>query len=495
MRPPERVVVALDQGSGSSRALAVAADGTVVARAQFPVRTRYPRAGWVEHDALGLARSQERALDQVLDALSKRTEVAALGIASQRSTFVLWDSRTGRPLTQAPSWQDGRAFELAARLQDRQAWTHERTGLYLTPYYSAPKIRWFLDNVPSTREIAQAGALRAAPVASYLLWRLSEGAAFLADPTLAQRTLLFDLRSLAWSHELLGLFGVPAGCLPAIAPSIGDLGLVRRKGRVIPVRAMIGDQQAAAAALGGGEPGAGVLNYGTGAFFLLHTGATQHRVPGLLTSAAWQRTGRPCEFFLEGTVHAAGASVHWLQERLGLLRSVRELDLACRRSRERVFALPAIGGLGAPRWDYKTFTAFFGLTSQTRREDLVRGVVEGIAFLLGDIVAGCRAAGLGIDSLRASGGLSRSAALLQFQSDLLQLPIQALDESEATALGAAMMAGEAAGLVVRPRLSAGRTFAPRLPAEEAQRLAQAWRVFVESQQKLSLQLRDLKVLP
>ncbi|MBI5201117.1 MAG: glycerol kinase [Elusimicrobia bacterium] len=488
------VVLALDQGSSSSRAIAWTPDGRALARAQVPVRTRYPKAGWVEHDPLELARSQERALDLVLERLPKSVEVAALGLASQRSTIVLWDAKTGKPVGPAPSWQDGRASALVAPMQDRQAWTHERTGLYLTPYYSAPKLRWLLENVPQARAAADAGTLRAGPVASFLLWRLTGGERFAADPTLAQRTLLYNLRSGAWDEELLALFKIPHGILPSVGPTVGDLGAIRRKGRVLPVRALLGDQQAAAAALGGGEPGSGVLNYGTGAFFLLHTGAAQHRVPGLLTSVAWQRSGRAAEYFLEGTVHAAGTSFHWLKDNLGALDSIEDVDAACAKSRERVLALPAIGGLGAPRWDYQTPTSFFGLSSKTRREDLVRAVAEGLGFMLGDIVGACRAAGLPVGRLKASGGLSRVRHLLQFQSDLLQLPIQALDEREATALGAALMAAGGAGLDFKVPEPKGRLFAPKIDAAQAERLSSAWRLFVEAQQRLSRELRPLGVL-
>ncbi len=488
------VVVALDQGSSSSRAIAWTLEGRAVARAQVAVRTRYPKAGWVEHDPAELARSQERALDLVLERLPKSVEVAALGLASQRSTLVLWDAKTGKTIGPAPSWQDGRATAIVGGLQDRQAWTHERTGLYLTPYYSAPKLRWLLDNVPAAKAAADAGTLRAGPVASFLLWRLTGGERFVADPTLAQRMLLYNLRSGAWDEELLALFKIPHDLLPSVGPTVGDLGTIRRKGRVLPVRALLGDQQAAAAALGGAEPGAGVLNYGTGAFFLLHTGAAQHRVPGLLTSVAWQRAGRAAEYFLEGTVHAAGTSFHWLKDNLGVLASIDDVERDCRRSKERVFALPAIGGLGAPRWDYQTYTAFFGLTSKTRREDLVRAVAEGLSFMLGDIVSACRAAGLPVGTLQASGGLSRAAHLLQFQSDLLQLPIQAIAEREATALGAALMAASGAGLDFKLPAAKGRRFVPGMDAAQAERLACAWRLFVEAQQRLSRELRPLGAL-
>ena len=282
-------VIALDQGSSSSRALAIDSRGRVAAMAQVPVRTRYPGPGCVEHDALDLARTQERALDSVLRRLPKKASVAALGITAQRSTIVLWDSKTGKPCAPALSWQDGRAAPLVAPLLDRQRFVHERTGLYLTPYYSAPKIRWLLENAPQVRDLAGSGRLRVGPISTYLLWRLTGGEVFAVDPTMAQRMLLLDIRSMAWDEELIALFGIPRESLPAILPTVGRWGTVVRGGRRIPVYACVGDQQSAAVGQGAQDTGEGVLNYGTGAFFLLHTGERAHRVPGLLTSVALTR--------------------------------------------------------------------------------------------------------------------------------------------------------------------------------------------------------------
>lgn len=489
-----QAVIALDQGSSSSRALAVDERGRVLARAQFPVKAFHPRPGFVEHDAEELARTTERALDAVLDRLPSRVEVLGLGLAAQRSTVVLWDAKTGRPAARAPSWMDGRAAALVAPLQERQKEVHERTGLYLTPYYSAPKIRWLLDHEPKARALAEEGRLRAGPVSTYLLWRLTRGAAFKSDPAMAQRTLLCGARTGAWDDAMLAMFNIPRAMLPDIVPTTGPWGELRRKRRRLPVLAVLGDQQAAALGQGGGEPGRGVLNYGTGAFFLLHTGESLPHVPGLLTSVAWQRPGRGMSYFLEGTVHAAGTSLQWLKRGLGVLKDVRSVDKACRRSTHRVWALPAIGGLGAPRWDYRTPAAFYGLASKTRSEDLVRGVVEAIAFLMADIVAAARAAGFSAEELRASGGLANIPYLLQFQSDLLGRPISRLAEGEATALGVASMAAEAAGAPWAFELRSGRAdraFKPAVERPDAERLLSGWRRFVESQQALARDLSGL----
>jgi len=482
------VVIALDQGSSSSRAIAFDAAGRAVAAAQRPVRTRQPRPGWFEHDALELARTIESSLDEVLAALPKAVEVAGVGLACQRSTVVFWDAKTGKPAAAAPSWQDGRAAEVIAPLQDRQAWAHERTGLYLTPYYSGPKIRWFLENAPAVRRLADAGRLRIGPVSTWLVWRLTGGQVFAADPTTAQRMMLLDLRSLDWDPELLSLFGVPRAALPEIRPSAGSWGSCRRRGRALPFLAAVGDQQAAALALGAGEPGASVANYGTGAFFLHNTGEQSRRIPGLLTSAAPTAAGRPPQFLQEGTVHAAGTSFDWLRDNLGLLPRADAVDALCRKSGERIWALPAIGGLGAPRWDYATKTAFFGLTSRTTSADLVRGVCEGIAFLVADIVAAMRAAGARPGAARVSGGLSRIGYLMQFQADLLGLPLSRCEGGQGTALGAAALAADQAGLAWSARLRSprvDRTFRPRMAEGQAQGLCRSWRAFVDAQAALS----------
>lgn len=490
-------VVALDQGSSSSRALAFDPRGRVLARAQRPVRARYPGPGRVEHDALELARTLESALDAVLASLPRSAEVCSIGLSCQRSTVVLWDAETGKPVMAAPSWQDARAAAwLAPLAADRalQEKVHSKTGLYLNPYYSAPKVRMLLEESPQARRLAASGRLRIGPVSTWVLWRLSGGKVFRADPTMAQRTLLYNLASADWDPELLALFGVPRSCLPELGPSTGPLASFTRGGRALRVTAVLGDQQAAAMGQGADAPGDGVLNYGTGAFFLLHTAERLARVPGLLTSAAWQKDGEACRYFLEGTVHAAGTSLEWLRTNLGLLDDPRKADAACRRSKRRVLALPAIGGLGAPHWDYRTPTVFWGLGQDASKADLVRGVVEGLAFLIADGVAAARRSGHVPAGLKAGGGLAGLDYLVQFQADVLQAPIARLAEREATALGAAALAAEAAGRPWHGALraqKAGKVFKPRMTAEEAGRLHGAWSRFLAAQQALAGEIGGL----
>ena len=487
------VVIALDQGSSSSRALAIDSRGRVIARAQHKIKRYYPHAGWIEHDALDIAKTQEKALDAVLAKLPKATAIVGLGLASQRSTVVFWDRETGKPAARAPSWQDGRASDVVAPLQDRQEEAHELTGLYLTPYYSGPKIRWFLDNSPQVLKLLEADRLMIGPVSSYLIWRLTKGEVFAADPTLAQRMMLLNIRTLDWDDELLGMFGVPRSCLPKVVPSAGNWGTVKRGRWTFPISACLGDQQSAAIGLGGLEEGTTIANYGTGAFVLHNTGTKQHRIPGLLTSVGWKIGAEPPCFLQEGTVHAAGASFDWLRENLGLLNG-QDIDKVCRSSTHRVLALNAIGGLGAPRWDYTTKTAFFGMTSQTRPADMVRGVTEGIAFLMADIVDAMRAGGLKPRAVRASGGLSRIDHLMQFQADILGLDLQRCGEVEATALGVAWLAARQAGAEWARNLRSApvdKVFKPSMPAEQAAKLRAVWKRFVETQASLSRELRDV----
>ncbi|OGR47020.1 MAG: hypothetical protein A2X37_05735 [Elusimicrobia bacterium GWA2_66_18] len=481
------VLLALDQGSSSSRAVLFDLKGRVVALAQRPVRTRRPRAGWVEHDALELATTLESALDAALSKLGPKDRVLAAGLAVQRSTIVFCERDSFAPAAPAPSWMDGRAAEFAAALQERQGEVRGLSGLYATPYYSAPKIRWFLDHDKKVRALADAGRLLCAPVSTFIAARLTKGSVVAADPTCAQRTLLMNLDTQAWDAGLLALFGLCAELLPSIRPSAGDWGMISRHGRQIPLLATVGDQQSAALGLGASKEGAAMANFGTGAFLLRHTGPTPSRAPGLLASAA--ATFESLRgYYLEGTVHAAGTAFEWLRDNLGLLKDMKAIDAAFKASRHRVLVLPAIGGLGAPRWDYKTKTAFFGLDSQTTSHDLVRGTAEGLCMLLADAAAVMTASGFPVMRVSVAGGLSRSNAMMAFQADALGAVLERREEVEATALGAAILAAKAAGLAEPEKMAdAGveKTFMPRSSETERAKRRSEWTAFVESTQRLS----------
>jgi glycerol kinase len=464
--------------------------GGIVALAQRPVRTKRPKAGWAEHDPLELARTLEAALDAVLGKIGSRDRVLAAGLAVQRSTIVFCEKGTFKPAASAPSWMDGRAAEFVAPLQDRQGEIHGLSGLYATPYYSAPKIRWFLDREPKVRALADSGRLLCAPVSTFIAARLTKGAVVAADPTCAQRTLLMNLETAAWDPGLLALFGLSAELLPSIRSSAGDWGLIERCGRKIPLLATVGDQQSAAIGLGASEEGDAVANYGTGAFLLRHTGPRPERAPGLLASSA-ATIGALRGYYLEGTVHAAGTSFEWLKDNLGLMKDPRAIDEAFKKSKKRVLMLPAIGGLGAPRWDYKTKTAFFGLDSQTTRHDLVRATAEGLCMLLADAAAVMTAAGSPVTRARVAGGLSRSDSMMAFQADALGATLERRKEVEATALGAAILAAKAAGLPDPEKMADARvekSFAPISDETARLRRRSDWTAFVESTQRLSREI-------
>lgn len=481
------LLLALDQGSSSSRAVLFDLKGRIVALAQRPVRTKRPKAGWAEHDPLELARTLESSLDEVLKKLGPKDRVLAAGLAVQRSTIVFCEKGTFKPAAPAPSWMDGRAAEFVAPLQERQGEVHGLSGLYATPYYSAPKIRWFLDHDPKVRALADAGRLLCAPVSTFLAARLTKGAVVAADPTCAQRTLLMNLDTAAWDPGLLALFGLSAELLPSIRSSAGDWGLIERGGRTIPFLATVGDQQSAAIGLGAANEGDAVANYGTGAFLLRHTGPRPERAPGLLASAA-ATVGDLRGYYLEGTVHAAGTSFEWLKDNLGLMQDAKAIDEAFKKSKRRVLMLPAIGGLGAPRWDYKTKTAFFGLDSQTTNHDLVRATAEGLCMLLADAAAVMTASGSPVTRARVAGGLSRADAMMSFQADALGATLERRKEVEATALGAAILSARAAGLPDPEKMADARvekTFAPKADEQTRARRRAEWTGFVEATQRLS----------
>lgn len=494
----EKFIVVLDQGSSSSRALAFGPDGAVRFKAQRKLEASYPAPGRAEYDAERLFRSQADSLDEVLAKLPPDAEVTALGIAAQRSTVVFWDKATGVPLAPALSWQDGRALELLGKVPLSNTKIHDLTGLYKTPYYSASKIAWALENYPEVRAASDEKRLLIAPVATYVIWRLSGGKAFVTDPSQAQRTLLFNLRRLRWEPRLLAAFGVDAALLPEIKPSVGRLGTVEAGGRRIPVTAMLGDQQAAMLGLGLEAPNSAALNYGTGAFLLVNTGRKPLKIRGLLNSFGWQegRGKKNICYFTESTVNSAGTALEWLRLKFGLFEDIGDVDGMCRKSKNRLHCLPAIGGLGAPYWDFTTFTTFAGFSAHSDKYDVVRGVTEGIAYMVADAFDLVKRKGIRIEELKVSGGLSKIDWLLQFQADVTGARLVALEESEATAMGAALAA--ARGLGLDPKWQAkvsARVFTPAIGEEERQNLIRGWRIFVKDIRRTSRDLRKLSILP
>jgi glycerol kinase len=449
-------VLALDQGTTSSRSMLFDESGRAVATAQQEFPQIYPRPGWVEHDPEAIWSSQIETARQALTAAGVRPQdVAAIGITNQRETTVLWDRVTGRPVYNAIVWQCRRTAPLcetlkAAGLADA---VQQRTGLVIDAYFSGTKVAWILDNVDGARRLAEEGRLAFGTIDTFLLWRLTSGAVHATDVSNASRTMLFNLADHAWDPFLLELLRIPSAVLPTVVPSSGVLGRTVHEilGASIPLAGVAGDQQAALFGQSCFKPGMAKNTYGTGCFLLLNTGETpiaSHT--GLLTTAAWQlNASAPTTFALEGSVFIAGAAVQWLRDGLGILGGSSEIESLAGSvpDSDGVYFVPALVGLGAPYWDPYARGTIVGLTRGTTRAHLARATLEAIAFQARDVLEAMRHdAGLELQALRADGGAAANNLLLQLQADVLGTVVQRPVQRETTALGAAMLAGLAGGV-------------------------------------------------
>ena len=478
-----KFIIALDQGSSASRALAIDEKGQVAARASCAVQTQRHTghasapAAIAEFDAWELLAGQMEALTNVL-AQVPTDQVCAISVASQRSTVVFWDRLTGRPVAPALSWQDGRAAAEADAADLPQETVHQLTGLYKTPFYSAPKIAWTLKNVPQAAQAARDGRLCVGPVATYLIWHLTGGKTFACDPTLAQRMLLLNIATLNWEPQLLESFGIDRAWLPQIKRTADDYGVFVHEGVSIPIRVCVGDQQAALCAMRVVSGGA-CINYGTGAFFMRNTGSQRHLLPGLLTSVGACVGGSGYEYLLEGPVNACATAFAWLSE-IGFSFSTEELDALCEGAREPVWFLPALGGLGAPYWDFAATPVLSGFSPRTQKSDVVAGAVRAMALLLADIVFYAERFGIKSAEIKVTGGLSRCRSLLRAQADVLQMRLLPCAESESTAVGAAFLAAPQSGVDCSQweTIRLLPAVEPTMDADNAEDLFQQWHGFL-----------------
>jgi len=486
-----RYLLALDQGTSSSRSLVFDDDGRLLALAQRELRAHYPQPGWVEQDPLEIWQTQlDTARAALAQAGLRAHDLAAIGITNQRETTLVWDRRSGAPLCPAIVWQDRRTEPLCAhwRTQGLEPLVHERTGLRIDPYFSASKLHWILTHVPLARARAVRGELAFGTVDSWLLWQLTGGAVHATDVSNASRTLLFDIRRHCWDEALLSAFEIPAALLPAVRPSCADFGLCRAEllGAEVPICGVAGDQQSALFGQACFAPGLAKNTYGTGCFLLLHTGNTPlSSSNGLLSTAAAQtEAGRP-QYALEGSVFVGGAVVQWLRDGLRVIGTSAEVQplAASVPDAGGVIFVPAFTGLGAPYWAPQARGAIVGLTRGTTVAHIARAALESIAFqsavLLQAMQRDVQAHGGGpLTELRVDGGASVNDLLMQIQADLLGIPVVRPAVTETTALGAAYLAGLQAGVFrgvddVCARWRAERTFYPTLSPPEAQaRLAQ-----------------------
>ena len=485
-------LLALDQGTTSSRAIVFDGEGRILGAAQKEFRQIYPQAGWVEHDPLEIWATQRGVAAEALERarLSAR-DIAAIGITNQRETVVLWDRRTGEPVAPAIVWQDRRtaAFCDSLKASGAEQEIRRRTGLLADPYFSGTKLRWLLDHVDGARQRAARGELAFGTIDTWLLWNLTGGRVHATDPSNASRTLLYNIHTGSWDAELLRLLEVPAEVLPEVRPSSGIFGETQPDllGAPVPIGGVAGDQQAALFGQACFDPGLAKNTYGTGCFLLMQTGAeavaSRHR---LLTTVAWQADGR-LEYALEGSVFIGGAVVQWLRDGLGLIRSSDEVEAlaASVDDSHGVYFVPAFTGLGAPHWDAYARGTIVGLTRGVTAAHVARAALESIAFQVADVVSAMEAdSGLHVAELRVDGGASRNGLLLQFQADLLGVPVVRAAVTETTALGAAYLAGLAVGaLGTRQQLArqwkAGARFEPRMGRDEAQARRRQWARAVE----------------
>jgi glycerol kinase len=463
--------------------------GRLKAHAQVKLSTLLPKPGWVEHNPQQLLSSQVSAAKQALKQLEPHSKPpVALGVTNQRSTILLWERETGRTLAPAISWQDRRASELCKSLgQPTNSkitdLIRQKTGLRLTPYYAAPKLAWLLEHIPGARKRAERGELLCGTVNTYLIWHFTDGKVHITDHTNAARMLLMDLSSLNWDQELLDIFGISKQILPQIVSTCEHLGEAQIGKHQIPIFCSMGDQQAASIGLGCIEKGNITLNYGTGGFLLLNTGNKPQSQTGLLTSIAWS-SPKKISYLLEGTVNSVGSALDWLRESLGIFKSVKEIPRLYEQSKHPAFVIPSLAGLGAPHWREDVPTLFSNLHRETRRADLVRGMVDGIAFLMMDILETMKQTGGNpSDRMRAGGGLAHLDVLLQFQADLFQSPIERPANVEATVLGAAFLAGLGCGVWSDPTeiqkvVRKGQIFRPKLPRQKAEQLYSQWEMLI-----------------
>jgi glycerol kinase len=481
--PGGKCVVALDVGSTSSRALAVGRSGAAVTQASRPMRQTFPQPGWVEHDAEAIWNDVLESLREVLGRVGPRN-VAALGITNQRETFVLWDRESGRPLHPAISWQCRRTAERCAALKKESGKLIKRTtGLPVDPYFSATKLEWVLDRVKGARAAAEAGRLAFGTLDTWLLWKLTKGRVHATEPGNASRTMLMDLRSQSWSPALLRLFRVPASLLPEIRDSAGIFGETDPAvaGLCAPVTALLGDQQASLFSQGGWDPSLVVNTYGTGMVAVRSTGVTPPLSSDLVGCAAWRVAGRT-DYCEEGPAFIAGAALQWLRESLGVLpdAATSQAMALSLPSNEGVYFVPAFSGLGTPHWDPDARGLLIGLTRGTGPAHLARAALESIAYQVRDILEAMED---GPARLRACGGVAANDFLMQFQADVLGIPVERPANLESTALGAAALAGAAAGLWTREEFAAAqeiqKVFRPKMKKAERESLYRRWREAVE----------------
>ncbi len=480
-------MLAIDQGTTSTRALLVDRGGTIVDMVSEELPLQYPAPGWVQADASFIWQSTERVLKRLLEqAGADASEIAGIGITNQRETTVVWDKATGEPIHPAIVWQSRQTTEICEQLKaDGHAQLfHERTGLLIDAYFSGTKLKWLLDRVDGARERAERGELLFGTIDTWLIWKLTGGAAHVTDVSNASRTLMYNIHKREWDEELLRLLNVPKAMLPEVRSSSEVYGEMdeRLLGCCIPVAGAAGDQQAALFGQNAFDKGDVKNTYGTGCFMLMNTGETAiASEKGLLTTIAWEVDGK-LEYALEGSVFVAGAAIQWLRDGMRMVESASETEsyAGAVESTEGVYVVPAFVGLGTPYWNSDVRGAVFGLTRGTTKEHFIRAVLESLAYQAQDVLSVMEAeSGLPLKSISVDGGAVRNNLLMQFQSDLLGVPVERPLTNESTALGAAFLAGLAVGFwesreAIAKLRKVDRVFSPSMETARRDELYKGW---------------------
>jgi glycerol kinase len=492
----EQYILAIDQGTTSSRAILFDHDSRIVGSSQKEFTQFFPAPGWVEHDANEIWLSVLFVMmDAIRNAGIKPEQVAAIGITNQRETAVVWDKATGIPIYNAIVWQSRQTSEICDELRvgGYETMIQEKTGLLIDPYFSATKIKWILDHVEGAREKAKKGELLFGTIDSWLVWKLSGGTVHVTDYSNASRTMLYNIYELRWDPELLALLDIPLCMLPEVKPSSHVYGMTAPYhfyGLQVPIAGIAGDQQAALFGQACFEPGMVKNTYGTGGFLLMNTGETPIRSRfGLVTTLAWGYGGK-VEYALEGSIFVAGSAIQWLRDGLEMIRTSAESETvaAAVDDSNGVYVVPAFVGLGAPYWDDKATGAVFGLTRGTTKAHLVRATLDSLAYQTKDILLAMEQdTGIQLKKLKVDGGAVKNNLLMQFQSDMLGVPVERPVVNETTALGAAYLAGLAVGFwedrrQVTEHYSIDRIFEPQMEAARREHLYNGWKQAVKATQ-------------
>lgn len=477
-------IVAIDQGTSSSRAIVFDKDGISRSVSQKEFTQYFPEPGRVEHDPMEIWGTELSVMAEAMATLGLTGEdIAAIGITNQRETTIVWDAATGRPVYNAIVWQDRRTSGYCDSLKAAHTdMIRSKTGLIIDAYFSATKIRWILENVPGARARAERGELRFGTVDSWLVWNLTGGQAHITDVTNASRTMLFNINTLQWDDDLLELFDIPKSMMPEVKSSSEVYGMTDLLGDDVPVAGIAGDQQAALFGQMCTEPGSVKNTYGTGCFLLMNTGEKPIMSKNqLLTTIAW-KIGDKVNYALEGSVFVAGSAVQWLRDGLGIIRKSSEIESLAASVPDNggVYVVPAFTGLGAPYWNQHAQGSIYGLTRGTTAAHIARATLEGIAFQTMDVVSAMeKDAGVTLGELKVDGGASRNNLMMQFQSDILRTKVVRPEVTETTALGAAYLAGLAVGFwkdidEVKKQWKAERVFEPQAAEDEVSKAKNAW---------------------